>query len=204
MAAPICPSCPPAASAAIITRADTLLAASGLTCFWNSVKMPYAWSIVENNTGVSLGGKRSGKANNTAAWGCDTVWGKQHSTLTFNRRPGKGDSRWGSLSFCVFLGIWKAPCMLKKDQSGPQLSIHLWLNLRAGNESWGTPQPVHIPPWQSVGALLVQPLTSYWSKIVILTKHQLFLGVAPRSQDLMLTTKQRHKWLHTAEETDFV
>lgn len=38
----------------------------------------------------------------------------------------------------------------------------------------------------------------------LLVKRKLFLGAAPRSQTLIITTEQRRKWLYTIRETDYV
>lgn len=70
-------------------------------------------------------------------WGSDTAYSKQENHLTCNRRPGKSDSYMGLDKLTHIPGNLEGWCMLKKDQRGPQLSTHLWLNMRPENESWG-------------------------------------------------------------------
>lgn len=107
----------------------------GLTWFWNSVEMPHTWSIVENNSGLNLGGKRSGRTNHTAAWGCHIGWAGNKATSHLTGDLLNEKARWALISLSIFLGLWKSVWMLKKDQRGPQLSTHPWLNVRLENES---------------------------------------------------------------------
>ena len=122
---------------------------------------PHAWTAVENNPGLDLGGKPTA-----------SLFDLQHSYLTEALIPvGEGSredlhltgdltneiAMWALISCCVFLGIWKADGMFKKDQRGTQLLTHLSLNLKPENESCDifvncliikcVYQPTHRPPW---------------------------------------------------------
>ena len=86
--------------------------AEGTDLILEPMEMPHAWTAVENNPGLDLGGKQTA-----------SLFDLQHSYLTEALIPvgagNRADSHltgdltnematWALINCCVFLGIWKA------------------------------------------------------------------------------------------------
>lgn len=117
----VCPLCtpPPISGAHCHAGWQPPCCQRGLTWFWNSVEMPHGWNIVENNSGLNLGGKQSVRANNTAAWGCDTGWASKKSTSHLTGDLLNETAVWALISFSVFLGIWNCKNAKERPERTP-------------------------------------------------------------------------------------
>lgn len=94
--------------------------AEGTDLILEPMEMPHAWTAVENNPGLDLGGKQTA-----------SLFDLQHSYLTEALIPvgagNRADSHltgdltnematWALINCCVFLGIWKADACLRPER----------------------------------------------------------------------------------------